>query len=426
MLHSIVAGGYEGEVFPVNKTAAEILGLRVFPSLEAVPGSVDLIVVVVPAGDVPAVLRQAAEKEVACALILTAGFREAGHVDLEDEIKAIALQTGMRLIGPNVQGLAYLPNKLCAVFWPVLKVRGTIAVIGQSGTVTAAIAEWAERDGIGISGMVNLGNQADICDSEVLEFFGAHEGTRAIALYLEAVKDGRGFQKAVRAVCRKKPVFVLKSGRSVAGRRATASHTASLAGSDRVFDAACRQFGAVRVDHLHDLYDAAKAGSLMRIPGGRRLFIISSSGGSCALAADEAERAGLTLEPMTPETLGSLRGVGLSLSGSPTNPWDLASVSAQTFAEAARAVDELKLADTILMIFGDPVEGAADAVKTVAAQSSASVCVAYYAGGEVETQETRAMQEGGVAVFPTPDRAVRAIGALLRASEYLDREGDDR
>jgi acyl-CoA synthetase (NDP forming) len=162
LLRSIVGGGFEGEVFPVNPRAERIDGLPCYPSISAIPGSLDLAILVIPARAIPDALREAADKGASGAFVLSGGFRESGRADLEEEIVAIARSRGMRLLGPNTQGVAYAANRLSAVFWPVLTTPGPVAVVGQSGTVVAALTDWAQDEGLGVSASVSLGNQADI------------------------------------------------------------------------------------------------------------------------------------------------------------------------------------------------------------------------------------------------------------------------
>lgn len=229
VLANIVNGGYEGRVYPINPKASDILGLRVYPSLSSLPEAAELTVVAVPAGLVSGVLREAASVGSRGAVIITGGFREAGRSDLEAELATIVRDTGIRIVGPNCQGINYRPNKLCAS-WPLITANGPFAVISRSGTVAATLAGWA-----------------------------------------------------------------------------AASHTKSLAGDDKVFDAACRQTGVVRAPDLDALYDDAKALGLQPPPRGKRLLIVTSSGGSGILAVDEAERSGLVIPSLPTEVVEELK-----------------------------------------------------------------------------------------------------------------------
>ncbi len=421
LVPSILAGGYTGEVFPVNPRAEVVAGLKCYPSVSDIPGVLDLVVIAVPARFVPDILHEAADKGAAGAIVISAGGRESGKPEFDNEILQIARQRGLRFFGPNIQGVAYGPNRLSAVFWPVVTEHGPLAVVGQSGTVVAAMTDWAQDDGLGVSASISLGNQADICESDVLRLLLEDEQTRVTALYLEGLDDGARFVAAIKDVAMQKPLVVLKCGRSQRGREAVASHTGSLAGSDEVFSGVCRQYGVIRADDSEGLYDAAKILACMPLPAGRRVLVISSSGGSCALAADAGDAQGLVLPDLPGDYVAALRDLNLAEWGSFANPLDLASMSVDHFGTAARLADAADLADIILLIFGDPVVGSAELAAELAADSRACICAAYYGGGAVEQVERRRMQRLGVPVFPSPERAMRAIAASCWYAEQRRR-----
>jgi acetate---CoA ligase (ADP-forming) len=284
-------------------------------------------------------------------------------------------------------------------------------VVGQSGTVTAALAEWATNDGLGVSTILNTGNQVDVCESDFLEMLDADSGTRAIALHVEGLKDGRRFLECVRSMS--KPVVVLKSGGTSSGRKAAASHTGSLAGRDEVFSGACRQAGAVRAQTLSDLYDFTKALAMLgRSKGGRTLFL-STSGGSGALAVDAAELSGLAVPPLPDGFVDELRERGL-VPASNRNPLDLDTDAAADFEVAARLAIERDVADQIVLGFGDPVPGAVEVAARLAEELPGGIVSYYLGGGDLEAPDSRAMHEHGVPVYPTPERAVWALAACSR------------
>jgi acyl-CoA synthetase (NDP forming) len=416
-LETLVRAGYDGAIYPVNPSVERHHGLRVYPSVADIPGEIDLAVVIVAAPDVPGILREAAAKGAKGAVILSAGFRESGFPEREAELAAASRETGLRFLGPNIQGINYVPNRLCAMFFPVITKQGPIAVISQSGTVTAALSEWAEDEGLGISAAVNLGNQVDMCEADVLDYFAQDDCTQAIALYLEGIKDGARFLDAARRVTPVKPIVVLKAGRSETGRRSAASHTGSLAGNDGVFSGACRQFGLVRADDLESLYDASKALATLK-PRGPRLLVVSTSGGGNTLAVDEAERRGLALPPLPAPYAAKVRELKLPANASVANPLDLAGINASHFEQAIRQADENDVADVYLIVFGDPVQGSTDAVRRMSASIRGSLAVAYFGGGSIEKASRVEIQSAGVPVFPTPERAIRGIAAAVWASQH--------
>lgn len=422
LVDTIRRSQYAGALYPINPRADQIQGIPAYPSVTDVPDSIEAVVILVPAVHVAGVIREAAAKGVPAAAILSAGFRESGRPNLEEELARTARECGVRLLGPNIQGFSYLPNRLCAMLWPAMTTAGPMAVVGQSGSVTAALAEWAAEEGLGVSAAVNLGNQLDLCESDVLEFLANDERTKAIALHLEAVKDGRRFLEIAEHVNQLKPITVLKTGRSAVGRESASSHTGALAGRDEVFGGACRQVGLVRADDLQGLYDTAKALATMKEPRGNRLFVVSTSGGGGTLIADEAERQGLVLPSLPSALVEELHRLDPPPNASLANPVDLPSFSAAMFESAVSLAARHDVADIFLISFGDPVPGSAGAVQRLAGQIQASLGVAYFGGGEVERASRIDLHRAGIPVWPTPERAVRAIGAAAwRAAQLSDR-----
>lgn len=417
ILANIVEGGFEGKVYPVNPKADQILGLPVYSAVSEIPASLDLAVVVIPARFVPGALREAVGKGAGAGIIISGGFRESGREDLEQELLAIVAECGMRLVGPNCQGINYRPNRLCAS-WPLVSASGSMAVISQSGTVAATLAGWAVDEGLGISATVSLGNQVDVCETDLIEFFSDDDETQVMALYLEGAKDGRRFLEAANQAIPEKPIVVLKSGRTEGGQRAAASHTSSLAGRDEVFDAACRQFGIVRVPDIESLYDSAKALQSLELNGGDRVMIVTSSGGCGILATDEAERHGLRIPPLPPGAVEELGGAGLLPTAILANPLDLTVAPAEHFEAAMSVAHQHDLADVYLLVFGDPILGATEVTKRLKAEMGARIAVAYLGGGEIEKDERLKMHAAGIPVFPTPQRAIRAIRDATWVARY--------
>ncbi len=417
ILANILFGGYTGRVYPINPKEKEILGSAVLSSIDEIPEKLDLVVIVVPAALVPGVLRQAAAKGAGAAIIISGGFREAGRNDLEKELLEISVETGIRIIGPNCQGINYIPNKLCAS-WPLITLEGSMAVISQSGTVAATIAGWAEEEGWGISTAVSLGNQIDVNETDLLNALAGDDTIKSIALYLEGAKDGRKFLAASENLIANKPLIVLKSGRTAGGQRAAASHTKSLAGRDEIFDAACRQTGVVRANDIESLYDMSKALASLQVSGGNRLMVITSSGGSGILAVDNAEKHGLSVPPLPEAVVAELRHAEIPANATLANPLDLTVATAQEFKNALRVLMQEDLADLYLLIFGDPIPGAAGTAAWLRDQIGSRVAVAYLGGGLVEKEERVILHQAGIPVFPTPERAVVALGSVAWLQKY--------
>lgn len=424
-LDSIIRGGYRGRIYPVNPKGGKILDLKAYPSLGEIPDKVEAMIVLVPAKFVPGLLREAVKRGVTGAVVCSGGFGEAGRTDLEKDLRSAIRDTGIRVIGPNVAGINYLPNRLCAMFFPVITTRGTVAVVSQSGTVTNALSEWASDDGMGISAAINLGNQVDLCESDFLDFLAFDENTRAIAMYLEGVSDGRRFLRSLARAITQKPVAVLKGGRTEAGKRTAHSHTGSLAANHEVFHGACRQCGALMADSLEALYDYTKALACMRPPKGNRVFSISSSGGAGTLAADMAESNGLTLPELPPDLKNRIQDLELFSLATIGNPFDTgADLDCGHFREAALLVDKSRAVDILFMNFGDPIAGATEMVEDLNLKVESSLAIGYFAGGDEEKIGRVRMHKAGFPVFPSPERAIRGIGVAVQDARFrMERSG---
>lgn len=427
VLRNIIEGGYRGRIFPVNPRTPEILGLKAYASVEMIPVPVDLAIVAIPSAFVPGVMEECAEKGVKAAIIISGGFREVGKEGkrLEESLKEIAVKSGIRIVGPNCQGVNVPSSGLAATFGGFARKPGSIAVISQSGTVGAAVQCWADREGLGISKCINLGNKVDVDEVDLIEYLEEDDDTRVIAIYVEGLRDGRAFMDAALQVGRIKPIVLLKSGRTDAGMKAVLSHTASLAGSYEVFKAAMGQVGVVTANSLEELYDFAKAFSLLPLPLGRGVLMIESTGGAGILAVDQCDRLGLRLPELDERAVSRLRR-NLSETVVFSNPFDLTSEALNP--ENYRMVIEENSSNcefhAYITIFGDPIPGAAEIVKEASDGTDKPIIVIYVGGGDVEEREKAKMHSLGIPVFPSPERGVKALGALVQYSESLrNREG---
>ncbi len=412
ILKNIIDGGFSGKIYPINPKGGEILGLKVYQSIIDVQDDVDLAVIIIPAKLVPGVMEELGKKGVKAAVIITGGFREAGNEELEEQMLEIAKRNGIRVIGPNCQGINNTHHQLCAS-WPLITLKGRIAIASQSGTVAAALAQWSQNDGIGFSTFVSLGNKSDVDEVDIIQFFSEDENTAVIALYVEGVKDGRRFIEAAKRC--KKPIVVLKPGVTERGAKAVESHTKSMAGKDVVFEAACRQSGVVRAKNLEELYDFAKAFAYLKTFGGERVLIITSSGGSGILAIDVLESNGLNVFETDEKLKAKLREL-VPAHAILDNPIDLTGdATAEMYLNVFKA--SFDYADAFLLIFGDPIEGAANAVieiSEIAKKEGKTVVVSFLGGGEIEREEVAKMHKHGIPVFPTPERAAKVLVALKR------------
>ena len=414
ILKNIINGGFKGQIYPINPKSPEILGLQCYTSLVEIPvNKIDLVIIVVPANFVPKVLEDAAKKQVACAVIISGGFREAGNDDLEATVVEMAKKYGIRLIGPNCQGITHTPNNLCAA-WPLMKFKGNMAIISQSGTMGAAFAGWAEEDNLGVSSFISLGNKSDIDEIDLINYFSLDHSTKAIGIYLEGIKDGQTFMKVSRKVVSKKPIVVIRPGRTKKGSIAAQSHTKSIAGDYKIFDAACKQVGIIKADTVYELYDFCKILSLCKIPKGNRCLIITSSGGSGILATDIAERNAVDILNLKKETKTALSEI-LPPQCIIGNPLDLTGdTNAERYYEVVKKLKSIDYIDIVLLIFGDPIPNAADFVKKMKEEVSQEIVACYLGGGDIQVKEILNLHKAGIPTFPTPERAMRAISALVQ------------
>jgi len=250
LLLNIIDLGFKGKVYPVNLKADKVLGLKAYPRVDLIPDEVEVVAIIVPAPSVPQVMRDCAKKGVKGVVILSSGFREAGGegIKFEREIVETAKKAGIRIVGPNTTGILNTSNGFTTSFVPLPKLsKGNVAFVAQTGLFAAAAFWWIlSAEPFGLSKVMGLGNKSDVDDSEALEYLARDEDTGVVAIYMEGVKDGRKFLEAAQKATEKKPVLILKSGRTEAGMKAALSHTGSLAMKDEVFDAACKKVGAIR------------------------------------------------------------------------------------------------------------------------------------------------------------------------------------
>ncbi|MCX7621209.1 MAG: CoA-binding protein [Acidimicrobiales bacterium] len=325
-LHNILASGYEGELFPLNRDGGEVLGRKAFTDIEDVPGgAADLVFVCTPASTNVALLRAAAAKGIKAAFIASAGYGEAGPEGqlAQAELVEVAAELGMLVVGPNGQGVVSTPAKMCAQIVAPYPPRGRIAVVSQSGNFVSSFQNYAIASGIGISRAVSCGNAAQVGVVDFLEFFANDPQTDVALAYVEGVGDGRSFYQRLRAVCERMPVVLVKGGVTPGGARAAASHTGSLATDDRVFDGMCRQAGAIRAETIEEAYEAAATFATQPLPQGPRVVIVSTAGGWGVVTADAIGRTNLELLPL-PEDLRAELDRMLPPRWSRNNPIDLA------------------------------------------------------------------------------------------------------
>lgn len=301
VMKNLINGGYKGEIYPIHPKADEILGYTAYKSVKDVPGVIDTAVFAIPAKFVAQALTECGEKQIPGAVLIPSGFAEAGAPELQDEIVEIGKKYNIRLMGPNIYGFYYTPENLCATFCTAYDVKGSAALSSQSGGIGMAIIGFSRSAKMGVSAIVGLGNKSDIDEDDLLAFFEQDDNTKVIAQHCEDLKDGRAFAEAAARVSKKKPVIVLKAGRTSAGAKAAASHTGALAGNDKIYEDVLKQSGVVRARSLRQLLEFARGVPVLPTPKGENVVIITGAGGSGVLLSDSVVDNGLSLMSFPPD-----------------------------------------------------------------------------------------------------------------------------
>ena len=307
VMKNLINGGYKGEIFPIHPKADEILGKKVYRSVKDIPGEVDIAVFAIPASLVAGALIECGEKKVVGAILIPSGYAETGNVKGQEEIQAIGQKYGIRLMGPNIYGFYYTPANLCATFCTAYDVKGSAALSSQSGGIGMAIIGFSRSAKMGVSAIVGVGNKSDIDEDDLLTFFEQDDNTQIIAQHCEDLKDGRAFAEVAKRVSKKKPIVVLKAGRTSAGAKAASSHTGALAGNDKIYEDVFNQSGVIRARSLRDMLEFARGIPILPTPKGENVVIITGAGGSGVLLSDACIDNKLSLMTIPPDLDAAFR-----------------------------------------------------------------------------------------------------------------------
>lgn len=416
VVKNLIESGYEGGIYPVNPSADEIMGLKVYRSVLDIPGQVDAAALTVPAKFVIDATKECGEKGVKGLIVITSGFSEVGDVELEQELVRTAHEYGMRVLGPNVVGTLSNSDNLNASFAPFLPLDGSASLVSQSGALLIAIDAITYTRRIGFDKLISIGNMSDVNFADMVAWLNADANTKCISLYIEGLKDGRRFiQESAKA---SKPVVVLKAGISEHGAAAAASHTGSLAGSVKIYGAAFQQAGAIQATDLSDLFDCTLALSLEPPMRGENLLIITNGGGVGVLATDSAEKAGIPMK-FAPESVQEELRKHMPSFGSAKNPVDLTGMAGNDwyhdstkFAFAHDWVDGLVVlyCETAMT---DPMEIAQSIHKAIVDTGITDKPVTVsFVGGERSDKAMQWLVESGIPAYNAPDLAVKAMGTL--------------
>jgi acyl-CoA synthetase (NDP forming) len=427
VMRNLIDGGFKGAIHPIHPRAEEILGRRCHRSVTDVPGEIDVAIFCIPAAQVAGVLPDVGRKRIAGAVLIPSGFAEVGKPELQDEVVSRAREHGVRLLGPNIYGYYSTHADLCATFCTPYTERGKVALSSQSGGVGMAIIGFSRSSRLGVSAIVGLGNKADLDEDDLLTFFEQDPNTQVIAMHVEDLKDGRAFAEVARRVSRRKPVVVLKAGRTEQGARAARSHTAALAGDDRVYDCVLRAAGVIRAHSLNDMLEFARGLALLPDPRGENVLILTGAGGSGVLLSDACADAGLSLMKMPPDLDEAFRKF-IPPFGASGNPVD---ITGGEPPRTYRATIDLALSDERVhaLILGywhtiitPPMVFAKLLAEAVASARERGVHkpVVCSLVGDVEVEEAcRYLGEREILAYPyTTEKPVAVLGAKYRWARF--------
>lgn len=431
--------GYNGAVYPINPKYEEIAGFKCYPNLESVPESPDLVLVAVNYKRVLGVLQDCASKKVPFVYIFSSGFAEAGAEGrkLQEQIAQFSRETGIRILGPNCQGVVNLHNRVITAFSGALEIEpllpGATGFVTQSGALGFSIFNLAQEAGVGFSYVASTGNEVDLHTLDFLEYMVEDVNTKTLVAYLESVKNGPQFSRiADRALELGKPIIALKVGKSEIGQKAAASHTASLTGSDEVFQAFVQQKGIIRVEDVDDIIDLAGIIEKLPLPAGKGLGIVSTSGGAGILLADRAVELGLDV-PELPQALQEVISGYIPEYGSAINPVDVTAQVINKPEGFSYVLSELldyskidALIVVVTMITGASGEKIARDIVACSKSSPKPIVVAWPAGDRLMGSSLAILREGGVPFFRSPIRAINALGSLMNygafRKQYLEEQ----
>ncbi len=439
-------GIFKGELYPVNPHENYIMAIKAYPSLINIIGDVELVVIVVPAEDVPQIMQEAAKKHAKAAVIVSGGFGEIGNHTLEDEVKATAKKAGIRVLGPNCLGVYDSSTGVDMLFLPETRVlttgeevvatprprSGPIAVVTQSGAFGVAVLDYMAGEEIGLSKFVSFGNKIDVQEPEILEYLLNDEQTRVILMYTESIKAGREFLKVAHRVTRFKPIVALKSGRTEAGARAALSHTGAIAGADKIYDSVFLQTGVIRARSTEELMDASEALAFQPPAAGNNIGIVTAAGGPAIMAADECESRGVNVKRFSDETqqkFEQLKKEGKIPSFATNyNPLDLTgSVTSEMFELGAKVVLEDPEIYGV-MVFGlhhSPAlqEDYVDRIANLSKNYLKPVLACDIGETEMAAYIRGRFDKLGVPSYSFPEDTARSMAALVHYGHYLKSNG---
>ncbi len=422
---NLMSTPFGGAIFPVNPKRTSVLGIKAYPSVKEIPAEVDLAVVTTPAKFIPGIIRECGEAGIKAAVVISAGFKEAGEEGkrLERELLAEAAKANMRIIGPNCLGVMIPPSGLNATFASCMARPGNVGFLSQSGALCTAVLDWSMQEMVGFSAFMSIGSMADVGWGDLIYYLGNDPKTRSILVYMESVGDARSFLSAAREVAMNKPIIVIKAGRTAAGSKAAASHTGSLTGSDDVLDVAFMRSGVLRVNNISDLFYMAEVLAKQPRPKGPRLTVLTNAGGPGVLAADSLLLGGGELAEISEQTIAELNQI-LPSAWSHSNPIDiLGDAEPERYAKALEIAAKDTNSDGMLVILTP--QAMTDATRTAeqlrpyAKLGDKPVLASWMGGTDVAAGE-HILNNAGIPTYAYPDTAARLYNYMWRYARNVN------
>ncbi len=430
IVENMVKSGFTGQIYPINPKGGEILGCKVYSSLAAVEGAIDVAVLSVPADHVLAAVAECGAKGVGHLVVVTSGFSEIGHIAKEKELVQLAHAHGMRVLGPNIFGIYSASCRLDATFGPGGILPGHVAIVTQSGALGIAMIGKTAAESLGLSALISVGNKSDIDEADLLAYLADDPETRVILLYIEGVKNGERLVETLRCVTRRKHVVVIKSGRSARGAMAAASHTGSLAGADDVFDDVMRQCGVLRAESVQEAFHWVRFLATAPLPSGEDAVIVTNGGGIGVLATDACEKFGVRLYDNQPALANAFADV-MPEFGSSKNPVDLTGqASGADYARSLDAVLERSDMHAAVALYCETAlfdtAQFANLLREVYARFSRTkpVVFALFGGERIEAM-IRELRSEGIPVFGDVYEAISVLGSLYRSWRRLSETAEE-
>jgi acetyltransferase len=433
IVHNILDSGYPGDFFLINPNTNEIHGKKCYKSLLDVEENIDLAIIVIPNKFILQALEDCSKKQTKFAIIISAGFKETGieGAILEKQLIEKAKEFGIRILGPNCLGMIDFNCPINGSFSPSMPDKGVIGFISQSGALGTAVLDWAKSNDIGLSKFVSMGNKADISEIDLFEDWLDDKETNVITAYLEGVTNGNEFMRVCNKVTKKKPIIIVKSGNTNAGAKAVSSHTGTLAGSSRAYDAAFKQTGVIRAKTIKDLFNFASAFAHQPLPKGNQIVIITNAGGPGIMASDACEENGMQLAKIDSQTVEILKST-LPSAANFYNPVDvLGDALADRYGKTFKIILKDKNVNAIIVILTpqamtqglDTAKALVNAIKESGREIP--VITSFMGGSEVK-EGVDYLNKNGIPNFTIPEEAVQALRVMIDQGRWIAKKEDSK